>query len=87
MDDESLCELMGRVAALEAALSAILSSSGIDAAVRAGALASLEKMAAVFELGGEPEAKAFSSGWRMAIQNIFAGEDLSRRALVKERDL
>ena len=53
MDDESLCELMGRVAALEAALSAILSSSGIDAAVRAGALASLEKMAAVFELGGQ----------------------------------
>ena len=87
MDNESLCELMGRVGALEAVLSAILSSSEIDAAVRADALASLEKMAAVFELGREPAAKAFSSGWRMAIQSIFAGEDLSRRALVKERDL
>jgi len=79
MDNESLLELMGRVGALEAALSAILSSSGIDPAVRADALASLEKMAAVFELGREPEANAFSSGWRMAIQSIFAGQDLSRR--------
>ena len=86
MDNESIFELMGRVGALEAALSAVLSSSGIDAAVRADALASLEKMAAVFELGREPEAKAFASGWRMAIQSIFAGEDLSRRALMKERD-
>lgn len=79
MDNESLLELMGRVGALEAALSAVLSSSRIDATVRADALASLEKMAQVLELGREPEAKAFSAGWRLAIQSIFADEHLPRQ--------
>lgn len=78
MDNESLWELMGRVGALEAALSAVLSSSEIDATVRADALTSLERMAAALELGREPEATAFSSGWRLAIQSIFADNDLPR---------
>lgn len=86
MDNKSLLELMGRVGALEAALSAVLSSSEIGAG-RTDALASLEKMAAILELGREPEAKAFSSGWRLAMHSIFVGEDLPRRpALTKERD-
>lgn len=72
MDDESLLELMGRVGALEAALNAVLTSVYANTAVRDDVFASLERMAAVLEQGEEPAAKAFASGWRLAMQSLLA---------------
>lgn len=71
MDQEALLELAGRVGALEAALSAILSSTRIDNEVSLRVGASLERMAAVLEAGKDPAAKAFSSGWRLAMQSVL----------------
>ena len=75
MKDDSLLELMGRVGALEAALSAILSSAHIDGAVRSDVRVSLEKMAVVLELGNDSAATAFSSGWRLAMRSLFNGAE------------
>jgi hypothetical protein len=70
MDNESLLELMGRVGALEAALNAVLASVCVDSVVRDDVCASLERMAAVLELGQEPADKAFASGWRLAMRSL-----------------
>jgi len=72
MEKESLLELTGRVGALEAALNVILSSPKIDSAVRSEVFTSLERMAALLELGNGPAAKAFLSGWRLAMQSVLA---------------
>lgn len=77
MDEQSLWELMGRVGALEAALNSLLTSVHTNRAVRDDVLASLERMADVLEVAQDPAAKAFASGWRLAMQSLLANSTQS----------